>query len=177
VIAWNTTGGGRVLRRRKAVDQDVQREEGEAEADRDAAEILDAGASPAAERQESDDEQDRRRGRHIEGENLNDQRRADVGAEHDGERGHQRDHAFRREGGGHQAGGGAALQERGEAETRAEGGKTVAQSFGEEGTEIGAEGAHDAALDHVQAPKQQCCAAHQVEKDDRAHRVSDSETI
>ena len=38
--------------------------------------------------------------------------------------------------------------------------------------QIGAERAQDAALDHVQAPKQQRDAAHQVEKNDRSHRMN-----
>ena len=87
----------RILGRRQRVEQDVQRQQHQAEADRDAAEVLDARArrrcgtrsgrcmnSTGATR------------RDVERQHLDDQRGADIGAEHDGERRHQADQAFRR---------------------------------------------------------------------------------
>ena len=56
----------------------------------------------AAERHEADDEQHRRGGRDVERQHLHDQRRADVGAEHDGERRARGRPAFGGERGGHQ---------------------------------------------------------------------------
>ena len=86
----------------------------------------------AAEGDEADDEQDRRDGGDIERQDLHDQRGADIGAEHDGERRHQADQAFGREGTGDQRGRGAALQQRGEAEAGRKRGEAVAQAFGQQ---------------------------------------------
>jgi hypothetical protein len=86
----------RVLGRRERVDQDMQREQRKAEADRDAAHVLDARAPAAAKGEQPDDEQHRRRGRDVERQDLHDQRGADIGAEHDGKRRDERDHAVGR---------------------------------------------------------------------------------
>ena len=79
------------------------------------------------------------------------------------------DHAFGGERGGHQRRRRAALQERGEAEAGGEGGEAVAERMREDAPQVRAERAQDAAVDHVQAPQQQRDAAHQIEKNDRAH--------
>ena len=81
----------------------------------------------AAEGDEADHEQSRRGRRHIEGQHLHDQRRADVGAEHDGQCRHQPDHALGGERRCHQRGRGAALQQRGQAETGGKRRKAVAE--------------------------------------------------
>ena len=69
------------------------------------------------------------------------------------------------------AGRGAALKQRGQAEAGGEGGEAVAERLRQQTPQIGAERAQDAAVDHVQAPQQQRHAAHQVEKNERAHRL------
>jgi hypothetical protein len=70
--------------------------------------------------------------------------------------------------------GGAALKERGQSQPRPEGRKTVAQRFCQQTPHLGAERPLDPAPDHVQAPKQQCDAAHEVEQNERAHGTSDA---
>ncbi len=74
----------------------------------------------ASERQQSDDEQDRRGGCDVGRAELNDQCRPHIGAEHDGQRGDERDHSFRGKRRGHKAGCRAALQDRGQGEARTE---------------------------------------------------------
>ena len=162
----------RLLGRRQRVEQDVQREQRQAEADGDAAERPGQAAAADAEGHEADDEQHRRDRRDVEGQQLHDQRRADIGAEHDGERRHQADQAVGGERCGHQPGRGAALQQRGQAKPGGESGEAIAQRLAEEAAQVGAERAQHAAQDHVQAPQQQRHAAHQIEQDDRSHRVT-----
>ena len=79
-------------------DELVQRHEHEAEADRDAPEVARAGRAAPAEHQDAGQHQDRRRLGDVEGQQLHDQRGADIGAEHGRERGDQIDQARRREG-------------------------------------------------------------------------------
>ena len=76
---------GRALGRLQRVEQDVQRQQHQPQADGDAAEVLDPAARAAAERDHADDEQRRRGGGDVERQQLHDQRRADVGAEQDGQ--------------------------------------------------------------------------------------------
>ena len=109
---------GCVFGRRQRVEQNMQRQQHQAEADRDAADVLDARARAAAEGDEADDEQDRGHGGDVERQDLDDQRRADIGAEHDRQRRHQADQAFGGEGTGDQGGRGAALEQRGQADAR-----------------------------------------------------------
>ena len=87
----------------------MQRQQHQAEPDRDAADVLDARARAAAEGDQADDKENRRDGGDIEGQDLHDQRGPDIGAEHDGQRRNQADQAFGREGTGNQGGRGAAL--------------------------------------------------------------------
>ena len=49
--------------------------------------------------------------------------------------------------------------------------KRLRERRAEEAPQVGAEGADDAAVDHVQAPQQQRHAAHEVEKDDATHKA------
>ena len=105
----------------------------------------------------------------IERQDLDDQRGADIGAEHDRQRRHQADQAFGGERTGDQGGRGTALQQRGQADAGREGGEAVLQRLRQQQAQIGAERAQDAAVDHMQAPQQQCHAAHQVEKNQASH--------
>ena len=155
---------------RQRVEQDVQSEQRQAEADGDAAERLGQAAAAGAESDQPDDEQHRRDRRDVERQQLHDQRGADIGAEHDGERGHQADDAIGGERGGHQPGRGARLQQRGHTETGAEGGEAIAQRLTEEAAQVRPERAQHAAQDHVQAPQQQRHAAHQVKEYNRSHQ-------
>ncbi len=154
----------RLLGRRERVDQDMERQQHQAEADRHPAEILDARSRPAAERHQAEHEQDRRDGRDVERQHLDDQRGADIGAQHDRHRGDQADEAFRSKGGGDERRCRAALEKRGEAESGREGAETVPQRSRQQQPEIRAEGAQDAAVDHVKAPQQQRHATHQIEQ-------------
>ena len=109
----------RVLRRRQRIEQDMQRQQHQTEPDKDAADVLDARARPAAEGDQADDEQHRRDGGDVERQDLHDQRGADIGAEHDGERGDEADEPLRGKRAGDQRRRGAALEQRGETEAGA----------------------------------------------------------
>ena len=100
---------------------------------------------------------------------LHDQRGADIGAEHDRKRRHQADQSFRGERARDQRGGGAALEQRGEAEAGGKGGEAVVQRLRQQQPQVGTERAQDSAVDHMQAPQQQRHAAHQIEQNHGSH--------
>ncbi|MEH2607221.1 hypothetical protein V1277_006598 [Bradyrhizobium sp. AZCC 1588] len=125
----NTRTPGAFSRRRQRIEQDVQRQQHQAEADKDAADVLDARARPGAKGDQANDEQHRRDGGDVERQDLHDQRGADIGTEHDGERRHQADEPVRRKRTRDQRRRGAALKQRGQAETGGEGGEAVAQGL------------------------------------------------
>ncbi len=50
--------------------------------------------------------------------------------------------------------------------------KSIAQRRAQHAPQFGAEGAHDPAADHVQAPQEQGNSAHQVKKNDASHRTA-----
>ena len=163
---------GRILGRGQRAEQDMQRQQHQAEADGHAADILDASARPGAEGHQPDDEQRRSRRRDIERKHLNDQRGADIRTEHDCQRRYQPHQTFRGERTGDQPGCGAALEQGGKAQPRGECGEPIAQRLGHQQTKVRTEGTQNAALDHVKAPKQQRYATHQVKKNDRSHTCS-----
>jgi hypothetical protein len=88
----------------------------------------------------------------VERQDLHDQGRAEIGAEHDRERRHQIDQPAGGKTRRHQPGRGAALQDRRDAEPGEERAPAVAEGAPEKAPQIGAESALDAALHHVQTP-------------------------
>ena len=158
-----------VLRRRQRIEQDMQRQQHQAEPDKDAADVLDARARPAAEGDQADDEQYGRDGGDVERQDLHDQRGADIGAEHDGERGDEADEPLRRKRARDQRRRGAALEQGSQTKAGAKGGEAVAQGLCQQQAQIRSERAQDPAVDHMQAPQQQRDAAHQVEKNQTSH--------
>ena len=122
------------------------------------------GGGAAAEQDDAEQDQGGRDFGDVEGQGLDDQRGADIGAEHHGQGGDQGHRAAGGKTGHHQAGGGAALQDRGDAEAGGEGGQAVAQRGAEPAAQVGAEAALDAGLHHVQAPQQQRDRAGQIEQ-------------
>ena len=87
----------------------MQREQHQAHADEDAAQIPCPGAGAAAESDHASHQQDGSDHRDIERQQLNDQGRADIGAQHHRERGNQVQGPAGDERAHHQAGGSAAL--------------------------------------------------------------------
>jgi hypothetical protein len=146
---------GRGLHRRERLHQHVQRQQHEAEADRDAAEVARAGARGVAEGGHAGQHQHRRQPAEVEGQDLHDQRRAHIRAQHRGQRMGQPDRACRREARHHQRGRRAALQRRGHAEPGEGGAPGRAERGAEPCLQPPAEGTLHAALHHVQAPEQQ----------------------
>jgi hypothetical protein len=99
-----------VLERFKQGEHLVEREDHQAEADEDAAEVVQHGAAVAAEEQDAEEDQGRREQRDVEGQDGDDERGADIGAEHDGHGGDEADKAAGGKVGGHEACGGARLE-------------------------------------------------------------------
>lgn len=132
---------GGVLELRHELQQLVQRREHQAEADEHAAEIVRPARRLAPEHQDAHQDERRRDGADVERQHLDDQRGADVGAEHHRQRRHQRDQAVGAEAGHHQAGRRAALQGGGNAEAGQKGATAMAQRLAEDGAQVGAEGA------------------------------------
>ena len=143
-----------VLIGRQQGDEIVQRHQHQAETDQDTAEIPRPGGG-AAEHQQADQDQGRRDLGDIEGQDLDDEGRADIGAQHDGERRHELDQTAGGEAGDHEARGRAALENGRHAHAGQEGLEAIAQRIAEEAAQPGAEGALDAGLHHVDAPQQE----------------------
>ena len=93
---------------------------------------------------------------------------ADVGAEHDGERRRGLDQAAPGEGGDHQRGRGAALQDAGDADAGEERGEAVAQRDAQQVAQIRAEHPQDPGPDHAGAPQQERHRAQQLDQDARS---------
>jgi len=96
---------------------------------------------------------------------LHDQCRADICAEHNGERRYQLDRAGADEGGRHQRRRRGGLKRRGDSQPGEESVGPVAQPASERMTKVRAENARDPALDHVDAPEQKGDLADQVDDD------------
>jgi hypothetical protein len=116
-------------------------------------------------------EQDWRERGNIERQYLHDQSRADIRTEHHRQAGNEIDKSARCERGHEQAGGRAALQECGHANSGKQRQKSVVERRAEEASQARANRAHDSAADHVQAPKQEGNAAHKIEKNQTSHAL------
>ncbi len=162
--AHQQTQAGHVLVGRDDRQELLQGEQHQPKPDRDPAEIMRPRLPAVAEQDDPDQHETRRRQADIEGQELHDQRGAEIGAEHDGERRHQIDEPARGEARRHQPGRGAALQYRGDAEPGEERAPAVAEGASEQAPQIGSEGALDAALHHVQAPQQQRNRAGEIDQ-------------
>ena len=96
---------------------------------------------------------------HVEREHLRDDRRADIGAEHDRERKRQRDQAARRERGEQHRGRGRALQDAGDADAGEECADARAGVGRDRAAQRRAERARHAGAHHAHAPEQERDAA------------------
>src|SRR6266404_3763755 len=160
---------GRIFSRRQRIEQDMQRQQHQAETDRDPTDVLDARARAAAEGDQAENGENGSGGGNVERQDLNNQRGPNIRTEHDCKRRHQTDQTFGSERARDQGGRGAALQQGCQADARCKGGEAVLQGFRQKQTEIGAESAQNSAVNHVQAPQQQRDAAQQVEKNQASH--------
>ena len=91
----------------------MQRQQGETEADEKSAEVVRLRIRAPAEHQHAHEDENGRGRRDIEGQQLNDQGRADICPQHHGQRRHEIDEAAGGEAGDHQARRRAALQDGG----------------------------------------------------------------
>jgi len=136
-------------------EQVRKRDQHQTQPDPDPAEIARTGDPAAPEHEHADqDEQERNLG-YIERQHLDDQRSANVGAQHDRQGGHKVDKTSCGECGNHQSCGGAALKYRCYAQPGQEAFEPVAERIAQDTPELRSEGARDAGLHHVHAPNQQ----------------------
>jgi hypothetical protein len=149
----------------------MERQQHEPETDRNPAEIAEACARAVLECDDAKNKQDRGDSRHIKAEHLNDQCRPDIPAEHDGQRGNKANQSIAQEGGGHQRGGRAALQECRYSNASKQGGKSVLQCNTKNTAEVRAKGTQDSGLHHMQSSQQQGYPASKIEEDDVSHRT------
>jgi hypothetical protein len=108
----------RILEQSDEIEQLMQRHQHQAEPDCYPPKIAGARDLAPAEHQHAEQDQRRRGRREIKREELNDQRRADIGPEHHGEGRHQVHQAAGGETRDHQPRGGAILQYSSDAEAR-----------------------------------------------------------
>jgi hypothetical protein len=157
---------------RHDLEQPGERDQHQAKADRHASEIAGAGRA-GPKRNHADKQEERRKGGDVEGQHLHDQRRADVCAEHRGQRRNQRDKPACGEGRNHERGRGAALKDSRDAKTRRESLQPSAKSPRQDSPELAAERALNAALHHVNAPEQQGDRAGKIDKSQSSvHRLA-----
>ena len=150
--------------RRGNFKQVRQRKQHEPKADSYAPEIARPCRAAAAEDDDPDQNEQRREAGNLEREHLDDKGRADIGAEHDSERRHELERAACAKGGNDEACGGATLQNCGRAKTGGKGAQPVIQRLRQKPSQVGAESAQDAALDHVHAPEQERDGSREVDQ-------------
>lgn len=148
---------------RHHIEQPGERNQHQAKAYRHASKIANGGRA-CPKRNNADKQEERRKRGQVEGQHLHDQRRADVRAEHRGERRNQRDKTARGEGRNYECGRRAALKNRRNAEARGESLQSSAKTPRQDSPEFAAKRALHAALHHVHAPKQQGDSASKIEK-------------
>ncbi|KAG0947183.1 hypothetical protein G6F31_014233 [Rhizopus arrhizus] len=159
-------GGG--LEGLEQFNQLVQRQQQQPQADEHPAQVAGAAGRIAAEHPHARQDQDRGERGQVEGQQLDDQRGADVGPQHGGQGRHQADDPAGGKAGDHQAGGGAALQGGRDAQAGGEGAQAGAQRLAQRRAQGGPEGALDAGLDHVHAPEKQCDISGEVKQGNKS---------
>ena len=133
-------------------DDQAERQDHEGESDHDPADMLPEGGLRDHHQSDADQKQGRGQGRGFEGEGLDDDGRADIGPEHDGERGSKGDEPAFGEGHDEKAGGGRALQRGRDADPRGACPQTAVRGAGDCMAELGPEGFHHALPHHLGGP-------------------------
>ena len=103
---------------------------------------------------------------------MDDKRCSHVRTQHDGQRRNEGDEATCGKGCGHQAGSGAALQQGRYENAGQECRKPIPEGDVENAAEVRAERTHDATVDHMEAPEQECHTAEQIQKKQVWHEVT-----
>lgn len=158
--------------RRRGGDDQFQRQQREAQADAETADMAAQAVLAGAEQADAQDQAERREPAEIERQDLRGDCGADISAQHHAQRDGTGDQAAAGEGGDDQGGGRAGLQQRGDAEAGDETGKALAQRAAEIAAQLGAEGARHAGAHHAHAPEQKGDAGHQVKQ--KFGRASDA---
>ena len=154
-----------VLHRGQRHHQQMQSQQHQTEPDRHPADVFVTRVVAAAMDHEADQHQHRRHQRDIERKQLHYQRAADVGTEHHRQARRQSEEATGREGHGHHAGGGTALQQRGDAHTETKRRRAVTQVAAQPAAQGTAVSAQYAAGDHMGTPQEQGDVTCDIEQD------------
>ncbi|MCY1426207.1 hypothetical protein D9M71_420230 [compost metagenome] len=154
----------RILDALERLAEQHQRQEHQAEADQALADAFQAQVVAQAEQHQPRQQGQRCQQRGVEAEQLHHQGGADVGPEHDRQGRRQAECAAGGERGGHQAGGGAALQQAGDAEPGQQRQPAVAQVAAEPVAQGRAEATQHAAGNHMGPPQQQGHGAGQIDQ-------------
>ncbi|MNP02174.1 hypothetical protein D3C76_940210 [compost metagenome] len=145
-------------------DYQLQREDDQPEADAHAAELAEAGLLAGEKEDHAEEDQQRRQPGQVQGQHPCHQRRADVRAEHDGERRGQQHQPLGDEGADQQRRGIAALHQGGHADTGGEGQRPATHAAAEQAAQVGAVHAEDPRSHDVRAPDEQGDGREQIEQ-------------
>ncbi len=145
-------------------DDQLERQDDQAEADEYPAELAEAGLFAAEEENHAEEDQQWRKPRQVEGQHPRHQRGADIGAEHDRQGRRQCHQALGDEGGGQQGGGVAALHQGGDADAGGERQRAFFHAATEDAPQVGAVDPEDSGADDMRAPHQQGDGREQVEQ-------------
>ena len=154
-LACHRLGGG---------DDQLERQDDQAEADEYPAELAEAGLFAAEEENHAEEDQQWRQPRQVEGQHPRHQRGADIGAEHDRQGRRQCHQALGDEGGGQQGGGVAALHQSGDADAGGERQRAFFHAATEDAPQVGAVDPENSGADDMRAPHQQGDGREQVEQ-------------
>jgi hypothetical protein len=141
--------------RRGGLDDQLQRQHDQAQADRHAAHLADAGLLAREKEHDAEKQQQRRQPGQVEGQHPRHQRRADVGAEHDRQRRGQCHQALADEGSGQHGRGIAALHDGGHQDAGQKCQRWPRHVFAEQAPQVAAVDAQNAGTNDVRAPDQQ----------------------
>lgn len=130
-----------------------QRHEHESETDTDTPEVLRPAVGGPTEGEHAGEHQGRADQGHVERQQLGQERGTYIGAQHDGERRSQGDHAGRCEGGRKQSGRGAALEQGGDPQPGEKRMQAVIEIPSQPVPQHGAEAPLHSGADHVGAPQ------------------------
>ena len=153
-----------VLIRCDHAEEVLQRDEHQPEADRRSPQIARPRHEAAAKQNDPDEDEKKRDLRDVERQQLDNQGRADIRPEHNGERWNQINEPACRKARHHQPRSGAALQHRSDPEPGEKRLQPPAERPTEEAAQIRTESALDPALDHVHAPQQERDRAGEIDQ-------------
>ena len=150
-------------------DDETKRQHDDPDTDQRPADLPVLGGAAGDEQGEPGDDQERRQPAQIDREQLGCNRRADIRAEHHGQRCGEPDHLAIGKGPGDDRGRRAALQRYGDQQPGAKGAEAIAGGHPQHVAQGGAQGARHTGAHHAHTPEQQRDAAQQLHEISRWH--------